>query len=92
MPIRKWQDYSLFLRISYKEIEKRFVPYLTERQMTAGTLHNRKAINGESYRDKVLMSTLYDTGARVQELCDIKMKDVRLEKPAIITPSRKRRR
>lgn len=38
-----------------------------------------------SYRDKVLMSVLYDTGARVQELVDLQIKHVRLDNPPIIT-------
>ena len=33
-------------------------------------------------RDAVLLSTLYDTGARVQELVDMSVGDVRLESPA----------
>jgi site-specific recombinase XerD len=33
-------------------------------------------------RDMVLLSLLYDTGARVQELVDLSMKDLRLEHPA----------
>jgi len=32
-----------------------------------------------------ILSVLYDTGARVQELCDLKVRDIRLEKPAMIT-------
>lgn len=36
-------------------------------------------------RDLVLMVTLYDTGARVQELIDLKVRDVRLDFPAVIT-------
>lgn len=35
-------------------------------------------------RDLTLMSVLYDTGARVQELIDIKVSHVILEKPAVI--------
>jgi len=35
-------------------------------------------------RDTTLLSVLYDTGARVQELCDLRVRDVRLEKPSII--------
>lgn len=72
------------IRISYKKSPKTVVPYLTEDQMKL-LLAQPDGAKWESYRDKVLMSTLYDTGARVQELCDIKMKDVRLENPAIIT-------
>lgn len=72
------------IRISYKKTPKTVVPYLTEEQM-ALLLAQPDGKTWGSYRDKVLMSTLYDTGARVQELCDIKIKDVRLESPAIIT-------
>jgi site-specific recombinase XerD len=35
-------------------------------------------------RDAVLLSLLYDTGARVQELVDLKVRDVRLNSPAQI--------
>ncbi len=36
----------------------------------------------EGRRDAVLLSVLYDTGARVQELVDLSVGDVRLESPA----------
>lgn len=32
-------------------------------------------------RDLVLLSLMYDSAARVQEICDLKVRDVRLEKP-----------
>jgi site-specific recombinase XerD len=35
-------------------------------------------------RDAVLLTVLYDTGARVQELIDLRVGDVRLETPAMI--------
>jgi len=38
--------------------------------------------NSEGRRDAVLLSVLYDTGARVQELIDINVRDLRLEMPA----------
>ena len=34
------------------------------------------------HRDAVLLSVLYDTAARVQEIIDLRMRDVRLEAPA----------
>ena len=37
------------------------------------------------FRDKVMLSVLYDSGARVQELVDLRVKDVSLEAPAVIT-------
>lgn len=35
-------------------------------------------------RDRVLLSLLYDSGARVQELCDLVVADVRLDSPATV--------
>lgn len=36
------------------------------------------------YRNKVLLAVLYATGARAQELCDIKVNDVRFGKPTSV--------
>jgi len=36
-------------------------------------------------RDMTLMAVMYDSAARVQEIIDLKIKDVRLDKPAVIT-------
>lgn len=35
-------------------------------------------------RDAVLLSLLYDAGARVQELCDLRVRDVRIQSPALL--------
>lgn len=43
-------------------------------------------------RDATLLATLYDTGARVQELVDLTVGDVRLQKPAAITLTGKGRK
>ncbi|MGO9751460.1 MAG: tyrosine-type recombinase/integrase [Solirubrobacteraceae bacterium] len=40
-------------------------------------------------RDTVLLSTLYDTAARVQEICDLNTSDVRTARPMVITLHRK---
>ena len=32
-----------------------------------------------------MLSLLYDTGARVQELADLKVKDIRIESPSVVT-------
>jgi site-specific recombinase XerD len=39
-----------------------------------------------------LLSVLYDTGARVQELCDLRVRDIRLDHPAIVTLTGKGRK
>jgi integrase/recombinase XerD len=36
-------------------------------------------------RDTVLLSTLYDTAARVQEICDLNTADVRAARPTLVT-------
>jgi site-specific recombinase XerD len=36
-------------------------------------------------RDKVMLSTLYASGARAQELCDLTVGDIRFEKPTTMT-------
>ena len=36
-------------------------------------------------RDAVLLSLLYDSAARVQELCDLRVRDVRLQEPYTVT-------
>lgn len=70
--------------IDYKKTGKVVVPYLTEKQMKL-LLEQPNSDTWQSFRDKVMLSVLYDTGARVQELCDLRIKDVRLEEPAIVT-------
>ena len=36
-------------------------------------------------RDMVLLSLMYDSGARVQEVCDMRVRDVRVDKPYTVT-------
>ena len=43
-------------------------------------------------RDLALLSTLYDTGARVQEACDLSIRDLHLDRPASATLTGKGRK
>ncbi len=79
------------IKIDYKKSKKTVVPYLTEKQMKL-LLAQTEGSTWQSYRDKVMLTVLYDTGARVQELCDLCVKDVRLEPLAIITLTGKGRK
>lgn len=72
------------LSIPVKKHPKSTVPYLTGTE-TQILLAQPDPSSYEGYRDMVLLSVLYDTGARVQELVDIKVKDVRLTSPSVIT-------
>ena len=71
------------LNISYKKAPRTVVSYLSEEDMRT-LLAQPSAKTREGFRDMVLLSVLYDTGARVQELVDIRIKHIRLEKPAIV--------
>jgi site-specific recombinase XerD len=57
------------------------VDYLSKEQMTQILAHPDLTTSA-GRRDAVLLSVLYDTGARVQELIDLNADDVRLESPA----------
>ncbi len=71
------------LAIPYKKTHKKVMSYLTLdeiqillTQPDTSTTHGR--------RDLTLLSLLYDTGARVQELVDLKIEDIRLSEPTVI--------
>ena len=71
------------LSISFKRNQKNTVDYLTEKSIKEVlAMPDTSTVNGR--RDLTLLSTLYDTGARVQEIVDLKVRDVRLESPAIV--------
>lgn len=76
--------FGKILEIPYKKAPQTVVSYLTEDEMRI-LLAQPSGDDWGSFRDKVLLSVLYDTGARVQELVDLKIKNVRIEKPSIIT-------
>jgi integrase/recombinase XerD len=59
------------------------VPYLTGQEMQF-LLSQPDTSTTEGFRNAILLSVLYDTGSRVQELINIRVKDVRLSSPAVI--------
>ncbi|MCL2107616.1 MAG: tyrosine-type recombinase/integrase, partial [Oscillospiraceae bacterium] len=44
---------------------------------------NQGSLNGR--RDVAIIALLYDTGARIQEFLNLRVKDIRLEKPETVT-------
>lgn len=77
-------NFQKIIAIPIKKHKKPLVEHLTSEaikllldQPDRSTLHGR--------RDLTLMSVLYDSGARVQELIDIKVGDISLQDPAVIT-------
>ena len=72
------------LGIPFKKREHKVVDYLS-RDNLKYILEQPDTSKKRGRRDLTMMTTLYDTGARVQELIDLKTSDVRLTKPATIT-------
>ena len=71
------------LQVPLKKTSKTVIQHLTAEQTTLLLKQpNLKTENGR--RDVTLLSVLYDTGARVQEVCDFRVRDVRLEQPALV--------
>lgn len=79
------------LQVPFKKYQKAIIQHLTpEQTQLLLSAPNSKTISGR--RDMTLLSVLYDTGARVQELCDLRIRDIRLEEPAIVTLTGKGRK
>lgn len=76
-------DLQRILLIPSKRAERKEVRYLSADEMGAIIrAPGRETPRGR--RDTVLLALLYDTGARVQELIDLRVMDIRLEPPAQI--------
>jgi integrase/recombinase XerD len=83
--------YQKVLQIPFKKYQQAIIQHLTPEQTRALLAMPDMGIK-TGRRDVTLLSILYDTGARVQELCDLRVRDVRLEHPAIITLTGKGRK
>jgi len=71
------------LSIPVKKSEKTVVQYLSPEVMKL-ILEQPDKNTKKGKRDLTMLSALYDTGARVQELIDIKVCDVFLESPCVV--------
>ena len=72
------------LSIPLKKAHKPVVGFLSEGAMKK-VLSMPDVSKPSGRRDLALLSALYDTGARVQELVDLTVRDVRLESPAVVS-------
>ena len=66
-----------------KKYEKALIPFLTEDDLSL-LLSQPDASTRQGLRDLTLLALLYDSGARVQELVDLRLKDVRLTHPPMV--------
>lgn len=69
------------LSIPYKKADKRQVGYLSEEE-TKTLLALPDTSTRKGRRDQMLLTLLYDSGARVQELADLCVGSIRLDAPA----------
>ena len=72
------------LAIKQKKTPATDMGYLTGDEVKA-LLAEPDPTTRRGLRDTVLLSTLYDTAARVQEICDLNTADVRTARPMVIT-------
>lgn len=79
------------LQIPFKKHQKAVIQHLTPEQTRLLLAAPNSGIK-TGRRDMTLLSVLYDTGARVQELCDLSVRDIRLDSPAIVTLTGKGRK
>jgi len=69
--------------IPFKKGPKGNLEYISIEAMTMLlSLPDTRTKDGK--RDSVMLSLMYDTGCRVQELCDLKVSDVRIQKPSTV--------
>jgi site-specific recombinase XerD len=74
---------QLILKVPFKKHEQPIIQHFTPEQ-TRILLAAPGFSSRANRRDTTLLSVLYDTGARVQELCDLRVRDVRIDSPPII--------
>jgi len=74
---------QLILKVPFKKCQQPIIQHLTPEQ-TRNLLAAPGFETRAGRRDTALLSVLYDTGARVQELCDLRVRDVRLDSPSVI--------
>lgn len=77
-------NFQKIAAIPIKKVQKKIVEYLAPEAIKL-LLEQPDKHTSRGRRDLTLISVLYDSGARVQEVCDLKMGDVTLQEPAVIT-------
>ena len=71
------------LSITNKKYHRTLVAYLTGQEVQI-LLSQPETSTYKGFRNAILLAVLYDTGSRVQELINIRVKDGRLSSPAVI--------
>jgi site-specific recombinase XerD len=81
-------NFTDIISINFKKFHSKTVDYLSIDQIKCLlSLPDTSKLSGR--RDLTILTVLYDTAARVQELCDLKLNNIRLEQPYTISLSGK---
>jgi site-specific recombinase XerD len=84
-------QYQRVIAIPLKQSPHRMMGYLEVKEVKAVlSCIDRKRVSGR--RDYALLNFLYNTGARVQEACDLRIEDVHLNPPPLVTITGKGRK
>jgi len=75
--------YQKVISLPVKKASKPSIPYLTPEVMKL-LLSQPDKMTVKGRRDLTLLSVLYDSGCRVQELVDLRVRDVILDNPAVL--------
>lgn len=75
--------YQKVISLPVKKASKPLMPYLTPEVMKL-LLSQPDKMTVKGRRDLTLLSVLYDSGCRVQELVDLRVRDVVLDNPAVL--------
>lgn len=73
-------EYQKILDLRFKKNPTPLLPHLSP-DMVQAVISQTKADTPYGRRDRTLLSLMYDSGARVQEICDLQVRDVRTQKP-----------
>ncbi|MBQ7922318.1 MAG: site-specific integrase [Clostridia bacterium] len=77
------ENYINIMNLRPKKHEKTLIPFLKEDEIKL-LFEQADTTTTRGLRDLALMVLLYDSGARVQELADLRLKDIRLTHPATV--------
>lgn len=77
-------SFQQVISIPIKKTEKKVLEHLSPEAVKL-ILEQPDKSSAKGRRDLTLLSVLYDTGARVQELIDIKIMDIRLDSPSVLS-------
>lgn len=81
--VENFHECQRILSIKVKRTEKKAINYLTIESMRL-ILQQPDVSTKQGRRDLALLSLMYDTGARVQEIADLTPSSIRFDKPCVI--------